>query len=90
MWKQAIEFSKKLLSLMRHVQQLEEDNKELRQELKEVNQKVDRLSEIVQRLAYEFQRDRENGASERKILLLEIENRFLRNERGLPPGDAKD
>jgi len=90
MWKQIIEFSQKLFSLMGRVQKLEEDNKELRQELKELNQKVDRLTDIVQRLAYELQRDRENAASERKILLLEIENRFLRFERGLPPSDKQD
>lgn len=90
MWKQIVEFSQKLVLLMRRVQKLEEDNKELRQELKELNQKVDRLTDIVQRLAYEFQRDRENAAAERRILLLEIENRFLRFERTLPPGDRKN
>ena len=89
MWKQILEFSNKLISLMRRVQKLEEDNRELRQELKELSQKVDRLTDIVQRVAYEFQRDRENAASERKILLLEIENRFLRFERGLLPGDKR-
>jgi TolA-binding protein len=90
MWKQILEFGKKLIALMRRVQSLEAESKDIRQELKELNQKVDRLTDIVQRLAYEFQRDRENSASERRILLLELENRFLRFERGLPPGDAKD
>ncbi len=76
-------------SLARRVQQLEEDRRELRQELKDLNSKVDRLTDVVQRLANEFQRDREGAASERRILLLEIENRFLRFERSLPPGDEK-
>lgn len=90
MWKQIVEFGQKLITLMGRTQKLEEDNKELRQELKELNEKVDRLTDIVQRLAYELQHDRDSGTSERKILLLEIENRFLRFERGLPPVDKPD
>jgi predicted RNase H-like nuclease (RuvC/YqgF family) len=90
MWKRFVEFSQKLISLMHRVRKLEEDNRELQQELKELNQKIERLTDIVQRLAYEFKSDRDNAASERRILLLEIENRFLRFERGLPPGDGRD
>ncbi len=85
MWKHIGEFGRKLVTIMQRVQKFEDSDNELRAELRNPNLTVDQLTEVVQRLAYELQRERENAASERRILLLEIDNRCLRFERLLPP-----
>ncbi len=84
-----VEYGKQLFALTSDIKQCKEDIKQLRQDLKEVNQRLDRLTEVMQRFAYEVQRDRENAEKDRKILLLEIDNRFLRFERRLPPGSPQ-
>ena len=76
--------------LCAEVDKLEEDHRSLQREVTELGTK-----EVIGYPTWYsawhtyFRRDRENGASERKILLLEIENRLLRSDRGLPPGDNK-
>jgi hypothetical protein len=92
MWKQIGEFARKLFSLSQRVQKLEESDKELRDKLKDLNERFTRQTEAMYHLAYELQRERENNDAQRRILLLEIENRFLRSERQLPaaPSDDKE
>lgn len=85
MWKEAVNFAKQLFSLTRDVQQNKEDIKELRSEVKQLRQEFNELTRVVERLVVEWRHDRERAEAERRVLLLEIENRFLRYERGLPP-----
>lgn len=44
---------------------------------------------MLHRLAYEQQRAAEREAYERRVLLLEIENRLLKEKLQLPPQTAK-
>ena len=97
MWNKVYEYGKQLVSVVQKQQKHEEDIKELRQEVREVRQDVNQLREelrdlahVVERLAYEIRHDRESANAERRVLLLEIENRFLRYERGLPPGTKSE
>jgi site-specific recombinase len=69
------------------IKEVRQERKEDRQEIKELNEKVDRLTEIVQRLAFELQRQSDKANTERRILLLEVENMLLRHRRDLPPPD---
>ena len=63
--------------------------KELQKEVRDLSRTVDedirRLHSAVARLAAELRHQQEHEASERRILKLELENRLLRTERGLPP-----
>ena len=75
--------AKQYFTLKQQVEKNSIDILELQKQAKE-------LTEAFHRLAYELHRDRENAASERRIQLLEIENRFLRFERQLPPSKPLD
>lgn len=90
MWKQLIEYGKRLANLVQKSQQHEEDIKQLRQDIKELNAKVDRLADAVQHMAFELQRERDNATRDRQILQLSLENTLLRFERRLPPGTQQD
>ncbi|MBC7526030.1 MAG: hypothetical protein H7308_00595 [Chthonomonadaceae bacterium] len=93
MLKDIIGFGKQLVSLTRDVDQNKTAVKEVRIEVKELREEVNKLRQelnglarVVERLAFELQKDRESASQERRIQLLEIENRFLRFERSsLPP-----
>ena len=94
MWEKLVEYGKQLVSILQTLQKHEEDLKEIREELRDVRQDVNQLraefrdlARVVERMAYAIQRDRDREEAERRILLLEVENRFLRHERGLPPGE---
>ena len=90
MWKQIGEAARKLFSLSQRMEKLEESDEHVQEVLKEHDQRISRLTELVHHLAYELQRDRENHASERRLLLLEIENLLLRAGRKLPPQPPSD
>lgn len=81
------EYAKLLLSVVQKQKKHEEDIKELRQDVNRLREEFRDLARVVERLVYEMQRDRDKSEADRRILLLEIENRFLRYERGLPPGN---
>ena len=85
-----VDYAKLLLTAVQKQQKHEEDIKELRQDVQKLREEMRDLARIVERLAYEIQRDRDRTESERKIQLLEIENRFLRFERRLPPTEKSD
>ncbi len=78
MWKQLIEFFTKVFTL---AHRLERQEKALEQQQKEIRD----IHEVVHRLALEQQRAAEREAYERKLLLLEIENRLLKEKLQLPP-----
>jgi hypothetical protein len=86
MWKQLLEFGKRLAFLVQKTQQHEEDIKTVQQAIKEQDERIDRLAEIVQRLAFELERDRDMAGRDRENLLLRLENSLLRFERRLPSG----
>jgi predicted nucleic acid-binding Zn-ribbon protein len=88
MWQKIVDFGKQLFSAMQKLQQHEEDIKELRQEINRLRQDMGELTHAVERLAFEIRHGRDQAEAERKILLLEIDNRFLRYERSLPPGGS--
>lgn len=92
-----LELGKSLVSIMHRLQKLEEGQKELREELRETKAGQNRMREemrdlvlVVERMVHTVSRERDRAESERKILQLEIENRLLRMERGLPSGSAVD
>ena len=88
MWDKIVESAKQLLAVVQKQKKHEEDIKELRQEMTRLREEFRDLARVVERLAYEIQRNRDKSEADKRILLLEIENRFLRFERGLPPGNT--
>jgi hypothetical protein len=86
MWKDILEFGKRVLALTRKVEQHDDRIRELGQEINKLNARVDLLAEVTQRLLFELERDRDIAARERENLLLRLENAMLRFERRLPPG----
>lgn len=93
MWKQLFEFMRQVFTLTETANRQQSALKELQQETRELSQTVDedirRLQSAVERLAAEINRLQEREESERRILKLEMENRLLRMERGLPPASAE-
>ena len=96
MLNQILEIIKQVIALTRDVQQCKDSIKELRQaraddraEIKELNDKVRDLSGIVQCMAFDLQRQRENAETDRRMLLLEVENVVLRAARPLSPADQR-
>lgn len=85
MWKDVLEFGRRIFALTRKVDQHEEAIKELRGDLDALNERVDRLTEVTRRLIFELERDRDVAARERENLLLRLENAMPRFERRLPP-----
>lgn len=85
MWKNIVDYSTRLVSVVQKQKKHEEDIKTLTSEVKKIREEFRDLTRVVERLAYEIQRDRDKAEADKRILLLEIENRFLRGERSLPP-----
>ncbi len=85
MWKQLLDFGKRLAALVQKTQQHEEDIKKLQQQEVRQNERIDRLAEAIQQLAFALQHDRDMSARDRENLLLRLENALLRFERRLPP-----
>lgn len=90
MWEKVVEYARLLLSVVQKQQKQEEDIRELRQDVNRLREEFRDFVHVVERLVYEMQRDRDKSEAEQKILLLEIENRFLRFEQRLPPGPKSD
>lgn len=91
MLKDILEIGKQVFAVAREMRQNKSDSKELRErqdkqeeELKEVRQELRRMTEIMQRFAYEYQHQNEKSETERRLLLLEVENMLLRQGRSLP------
>jgi phage shock protein A len=96
MWRQLLEFGKKLISLAHKSDQHEEDIKALRQEfremeqaLKEMDGRIAALVEIVRHLSFEIERDRQIAARDRENLVLRLELALTRSERRLPPASPE-
>ncbi|GEM_PF-961206 len=83
MLKQLYEIFADIVSLLKRQDRLEKIVEKQGQELKE-------LSRMVERLIYEQQRAAEREAYERKLLLLEMENRLLKEKLQLPPHPQDD
>ena len=99
MLKQLLEMVWRTLRLVEDNQQNRQDLKALEKRLFDFaiatdaeNQRLKHANETlvfeVQRLNAEFARQREREEAERRILKLELENRLLRQERGLPPAPS--
>ncbi|CAN5593072.1 hypothetical protein BH24ACI2_BH24ACI2_04070 [soil metagenome] len=95
--KEIIGAVKDQLILSEKLAQNKEDIARVRSELKQLEDKVERLTEVVQKLPeailrlvkeeiWEFH---EKEAANRKIALLELENKFLKTGKSLPPGKEK-
>ena len=96
MWKQLLDMIWRALRLAEDTRQNRQDIKALEKRLFDFavaaeaeNLHLKRANETlafeVKRLNDEVQRQREREEAERRILKLELENRLLRQERGLPP-----
>lgn len=92
MWKSIFEILRQLLTLTESTQKNTSDIKELRQAVKELSDSTDEkfqeLRSAIERLAFEIQRISERETHEREKLILQLENRLLRQERGLPPAKS--
>lgn len=78
--------------LREEIKAVREDTARLREDLNQTRLEFKDVLRVVERLAYDGQRERDQTASERaqaeterRLFLMEIENRFLRFERQLPP-----
>ena len=93
MWKQLFEFMRQVFTLTETVSRQQSALNELQKEVRDLSRTVDedirRLQSAVERLAVELRHVQEHEASERRILKLELENRLLRMERGLPPAKTE-
>ncbi len=89
MWKSIFEVMRQILNMTEKTQKNTTDIKELREELKnfsaETQAELQNLRSAIERLAFEIQRLSERERHEREKLILRLENRLLRYERGLPP-----
>lgn len=79
-----IAYAKQLFSLTRDQEQSKSDIKEIRQHDKTQDERIHQLAEAFQRLGFEFQHDRELSARDRELLLVKLDNAFLRAERASP------
>lgn len=78
MWKKLFDALLNAYQLIQRVEKLERELKDSRQEQKE-------LAALVQQMSWEQKHAKEREATERKMLLLEIENRILKAQLQLPP-----
>lgn len=89
MWKQVLETLWQTLRLAEDTQQNRQDIKELEKQMRDfataTEQEMHDLRRALERLAAALERLSEREEAERRILKLELENRQLRAERGLPP-----
>ncbi|MBX3280811.1 MAG: hypothetical protein KF868_22665 [Acidobacteria bacterium] len=88
MIKQLFEIMRQVFLLTETLSRQQSALKELQQEVRDlsqtVNEDIRRLQSTVERLAAEIRHQHEREESERRILKLELENRLLQMERGLP------
>ncbi|MCP9492931.1 MAG: hypothetical protein MSG64_00595 [Pyrinomonadaceae bacterium MAG19_C2-C3] len=93
MWKQLFEFMRQVFTLTEAVSRQQSALNELQKEVRDLSRTVDedirRLHSAVKRLSAELRHQREHEESEYRILKLELENRLLRMERGLPPAKTE-
>ncbi len=93
MWKQLFEFMRQVFTLTETASRQQSALHELQTEVRDLSRTVDedvrRLQSAVERLAAELRHQQEHEESERRILKLELENRLLRMERGLPPAKTQ-
>jgi ABC-type transporter Mla subunit MlaD len=76
MWKTLLTILKNLLTLAR-------DLEENRKEVKELNEKIYALASAVRNLSDKIDANAQHEASERKTLILQLENELLRSDRGI-------
>jgi len=92
-WKQLFEFMRQVFTLTEAVSRQQSALNELQKEVRDLSRTVDedirRLHSAVERLAAELHHQQEHEDSERRILKLELENRLLQMERGLPPAQTE-
>jgi hypothetical protein len=97
MWKEILDYGRKLISIQRAVDTHDADIKDIRAELKQNTIELQALSQLVREYRHEQEKDRalmekDRAAAEkdREILMLRLENLLLRSERALPPGKQPD
>jgi hypothetical protein len=78
MLKELIEFGKTLFELVRTSREHDEQIKQLHADVASLNLRVDELTDAMRELSFEFRQERENRASERELLRLQLENVLLR------------
>jgi predicted RNase H-like nuclease (RuvC/YqgF family) len=92
-WKQLFEFMRQVFTLTETASRQQSALNELQKEVRDLSRTIDedirRLQSAVERLAAELHHQQEHEESERRILKLELENRLLRMERGLPPAQTE-
>lgn len=90
MWKRILEYGSKLFRLTDRVGRLEEADLKKSAEIQKLHDGQTEFSAMLRQIVFELQRDRDNASAERRILILEIENRVLRMQRGLPQEPTPD
>lgn len=69
---------KTLLTILQNVLTLARDLEENRKEIKELNEKLYSLASVVRSLSEKIEANAQLGESERKALILQLENELLR------------
>jgi hypothetical protein len=89
MWQRFFEFIQQYVNLAEKMKRQEDKIHELQKQLRDLSQasaEESRASRsMIELLATELRHSQQREEAERKILKLELENRLLRQERGLPP-----
>lgn len=77
-WQQTFDYARQIYSLTKSSTRHDAEIKELQRQVKD-------LTTGMQLLAIQRQQDQETATKDREILVLRLENRLLRQDRGLPP-----
>ncbi|HEX8072989.1 MAG TPA: hypothetical protein VF546_23790 [Pyrinomonadaceae bacterium] len=89
MWSTLLGVARRVITLGEDLRRYESELKNIRKELRDLSQELRDLSLVVQLLVQEFRHSQERVDSERARLLLEVENRLLRMNKGLPAADQR-
>ena len=89
MWQRLFDFIQQYFNLAERAKRQEDEIQQLQRQLREFSQasaeEARTSRSMIELLAGEVRHLQQHEESERKILKLELENRLLRQERGLPP-----
>ena len=85
LWQQTFDYARQIYTLTKSSTRHDAEIKELQRQVKD-------LTTGMQLFVIQRQQDQETAAKDREILVLRLENRLLRRDRGLlpPSGDAED
>lgn len=90
MWKRVYDLFTRVFTLLERQERQEKGLKDQGEEIKRLTTTVTRLAHELQRTQDALSNQAEREAYERRMLLLEIENRLLKEKLQLPPQITKN